>query len=147
MQKKIWTLFFCLFVVALLLIGVAFATTKMIKAEDGGVIKIRNGAEFVIPPEALEEDTKISAVMSSRQITDEKGLGRKLLVFTFGPFGTTFDPPAELHIDKGLLEEEDIDDIEIYNEDGEEIEAEFDEDANELILYIPDFSYYYYERR
>lgn len=148
MQKKIWTLLFCLFVAALF-IGIAYAATKMIKAEEGGIIKIREGVELVIPPKALKKDTEISAVMSSRQI-GEKGIGRKQLVFTFKPSDTTFDPekPAELHIDKKFFEEEDVDDIVICEDSGEEKTPVVNKDnPDELIIYIDHFSYYYYPRR
>jgi len=146
MQKTILTLSLCLFIVALF-IGLAFAATKMIKATEGGTIKIRDGVELVIPPNALEEDTKIKANMSSRQV-GEKGIGRKQLVFTFEPSGTTFDPPAELHVDKKFFEEEDADDIVICEDSGEEETPVVNEDdPDELIFYIDHFSYYYYPRR
>lgn len=149
MQKKIWTLFLCLSVAALF-IGIAFAATQWI-GKDGGTIKIREGVELVIPPKALKKDTEISAVMSSRQI-GEKGIERKQLVFTFEPSGTKFAPkkPAELHIDKKFFEEENVDDIVICEDSGEEetpVVKDNPDNPDEFIIYIDHFSYYYWPRR
>jgi hypothetical protein len=148
MQKTILTLSLCLFITSLF-IGIVFAATKMIEAKEGGTIKIRDGVYFVIPPGALEKDTKITANMSSRQI-EQQGIGRKQLVFTFEPSGTIFDPekPAELHIDKKFFEEENADDIVICEDSGEEeIPVVNKDNPDELIIYIDHFSSYYYPRR
>jgi hypothetical protein len=148
MHKKTWIPFFSPFIVALF-IGVAFAATKWIN-KDGGVIKIRSGVELVIPPRALDENTeiKIHAHMSSRQIIDEKGMGRKLLVFTFKPPGTKFNSPVELHIDKSFFDEGNPDDIVICETSGEEGKEPYVRDnGSELIIEINHFSYYYHRRR
>ncbi len=146
MQKKNWPPFLLLFVVVLF-IGVAFAATKWI-GKDGGIVNIRNGVELIIPPKALEEKIKIYAHMSSRQIIDEKGLGRKLLVFTFEPSGTKFNTPAELHIDKKFFEEENPDDIVICESTRGEAETPYiGDNDDEFIIYIDHFSLYYHRRR
>jgi hypothetical protein len=142
MHKKIWLVILCLLVLASF-IGAAFAVTQMIKAEDGGILEIRrNGVQLFIPPGALEKDTNISAVMSLDQSTEPK-----TLVFEFGPSGTTFAPSAELRIDKKFFQESDVDDIKLYSEDGEEIDAVFSGNSEMLIFYLDHFSYYYYRRR
>jgi hypothetical protein len=133
--------------VVALFIGVAFAVTKQvvqwIEAEDGGTVKIiGDNVKLVIPPNALNEDTEISA-----QATFENGSECRRLVLELGPSSTTFASPAELRIKKNFLKDEYIYDIALYSEYGEEIEAEFDEDAKEIVFYIYHFSSYYYPRR
>jgi len=157
MQKKSCILLLCLFVV-ILSVGIAFASTKwivinyvtqLIEAEDGGVIKILgNAVKLVIPPDALEEDTEISAGLIL-EITRKKGRSRprQRFIFVFEPSDTILNDSAELRIKKRFFRGKDVDDIEIYDEDGEAVESMFDEDANEFIFYIPHFSYYYYPRR
>jgi len=146
MWKKTWNHFWALSLV-ILFTGIAFASTKWI-GNDGGVVKMRNGVELVIPPDALDEEVKIQAHMSSRQIIDEEGSGRKLLVFTFEPSGTTFNKPAEIHIDKDFFEEEDADDIVICHSDEEKSkEPRVKDNGSEFIIYIKDFSYYFRRRR
>jgi hypothetical protein len=142
MHRKIGLVILCLLVLASF-IGMAFAVTQMIKAEDGGVINIRrNGVQLFIPPGALERDTIISATMSLDGSTEPK-----TLVFEFGPSGTTFAPPAELRIDKKFFEQTNANDIKIYSEDGEEIVAVCANNAGMLVFYLDHFSYYYYRRR
>ena len=150
MQDNIWTLFLCGLLVVALVIGVAFAQCVKIKANKGGVVKLRNGVELVIPPKSLKKDTKINAHMMARQIdpTKKKGSKRNQLVFDFSPSGTKFDAkrPAELHIDEKFLKKEKIDDI-VICEDGEGEEAVFEKKGKKLIIYIPHFSHYYFARR
>ena len=126
----------------LLTATLAFAATRLIKVDKGGTINVGPGVNFVVPPNALEEDTEISVDM----VRTDDGID-----FCFGPSGTTFDPPAELRMTwqaiKGTGKATDPEDIRLYNEDGEEIETEPEIRKWGVIWRIPHFSLYYYRRR
>jgi len=142
-------IFLCIFL-SVLLIGIAFAATKLISAEDGGTIKIRNGVKLVIPEKSLDNDTMIHAHMSSRNIK-ENNVKKKRLVFDFQPSGIEFSSPAELHIDKNFFEEENAEDIVICEGDTNDEEGSVnpvvEDNGDEFIILIDHFSYYYYRRR
>lgn len=116
----------------------ALAATRLIKAEKGGVISMGKGAKLVIAPEALEEDTVISAEMEKTE---------KALEFYFGPRGTDFDPPAELRITWQALGGRDVEDITLYDEDGGEIDEDPEIRNWGVVFHIDHFSIYYYRRR
>jgi hypothetical protein len=125
---------------------VVFAITEFV-GDTGGELKLREGVRLVIPAGALEGETKISAVMSSRQI--EQGLGRKQLIFTFKPDGLIFatHEPAKLYINKHFFEEvENANDVVICEGVGGEEMPVVEENETEFIISIPHFSYYYWPR-
>ena len=111
-----------------------FAATELIEAKKGGTINIAPGVRLVIRPGALEEDTAISADMIQK---------RDRILFRFKPSRTEFLKPAELRIHWQAIE--DVEDLILYGEDGEEIEPEIRGWGTKY--YIEHFSLYYFRRR
>jgi hypothetical protein len=126
----------------LLITSIAFAVTRLIRAESGGTIALAPGVWLVIPPGSLEEDTPIS--VTARKTDD--GIN-----FIFGPSGTTFDPPAKLCMTwqaiYGKADVKDLEGVRLYNENGDELEAKVEVGRYGVVWHIPHFSLYYYRRR
>ena len=137
-RKRVYVFALILVLSVLLTAMTALAATRLIKAKTGGTINIAPGVNFIVLPDALEENTVISADMEET----EDGID-----FHFGPSGTTFDPPAELRITWQAIGGRDVEDITLYGEDGEEIEEEPEITPWGVIWYIEHFSIYYYRRR
>lgn len=138
LKKRAQALAVILILSVLLTATTALAATKFVKADKGRVIHIAPGVKLVIPPEALEEDTVVSADMEK---TDD------YIDFYFGPSRTKFAKPAELRITWQAISRMDVDDLTLYNTDGKEIEIEPDIKSWGVIYYIDHFSLYYYRRR
>lgn len=115
----------------------ALAASKLITAKKGGTIDMAPGVELVIRPNALEEDTVISADMWIES-------GR--IVYSFSPGGTVFSKSAKLIISREVLEDTDVDDLILYGEDGEAIEPRKNK-KKYLVYDIDHFSAYYHRRR
>ena len=120
----------------LLLATTAFATTKLIKAQSGGVVKMADGIRLKVENGSLEKDTYISA---------EVMWGDDYIDFEFGPDGTTFSEPAKLRISQKVLDEMGLDGLTLYGEQGEKIEP--NTNGGYVEYEIPHFSIYYYRRR
>ena len=121
----------------LTVVTTALAETKLVKAKDGGTVKMGDGCELKIGKYALGEDTIISA---------EKVVTSNYIDFCFGPDGTTFATPARLKVSMNFLKKAGwVDDFTLYGENGEELQP--DVYANHLEYNIHHFSLYYYRRR
>lgn len=121
--------------ISLLMIATtAFAVTKLIEAKKGGTLEIAEGVELVVPPQALEEDTIISADMKMKS---------KSITFKFKPDGTVFVKPAKLQIAWSAIQ--DVDDLTLYEKNGDEIEPRIT--GWGLEYEISHFSLYYFRRR
>jgi hypothetical protein len=127
-------------ILALFLIAVtAFAVEQLIIAEEGGVITITEGVYLIVPPEALDEDTMISA---------EASVKGKRVCFEFGPEGLTFNKPAKLGMTWDtviLLLSNGVYDFMLYGEDGSQITPRITERG--IVYNIEHFSLYYFRRR
>jgi hypothetical protein len=113
----------------------ASAGLEYIYADVGGIVQISNGTYLEILPNSLNDDTWIFARMWYWPRLD-------IMFFWFIPSGTVFSVPARLHIPLTLFSG-DLD--EFGNEYGESVVTYIE--GNELIVEIPNFSYYYYPRR
>ena len=91
LSKRAHILTLIIILSVLVIATTAFGVTKLIKAKDGGVIRIAPGVSLRVPAGALEKNTEISATMRVR----DRGVN-----FRFGPSGTTFDPPARRGADR-----------------------------------------------
>jgi len=138
-MKKISFLISILIVISLINVNSASARVEFIKADEGGIVEMRQGTYLEISAGSLQEDTFIFGHMWYW-----KRLG--VIFFGFWPSGTAFSQEAKLHIPFDLLNEN-PDDVSFCNENGEEVDDYIDYENEELVLYIPDFSYYYYRRR
>lgn len=143
LRKRVRVLGLILVLSALLTVTTAFAITQLIKAREGGTIRIARGVKLVIRPGALEEDTVISANMVRK---------RNRIYFHFGPNGTTFaeDKPAKLMITWRAMADMGLSDFTLHGQDGEEIEPNIGRRGlsyglKSFSLYH--FSLYYYRRR
>jgi hypothetical protein len=121
----------------------AFAITKLIKADKGGVVPLCQGAKLVIAPGALAQDTAIFAEMVQTEDST---------TFTFGPSGTQFAIPAELDVTWKALgrngkDKKYAESIVLYNEDGEVIDSEPEISSRGVVWDIEHFSIYYHRRR
>jgi len=114
--------------------------SKYIRVHRGGVITLDEGVKLVIPPRALEEDTKISAHMVRNT---------QKIMFKFKPKGIVFNKPLELWATleaiKGAAS------LTLYyaldggSEPIEEIEPVIGDE--EATWYLNHFSLYYFRRR
>ena len=110
------------------------ASSEFIRADEGGVINIEEGVLLVIPPEALEEDTLISAVMMQN---------RNRIAFHFKPHRLEFLRPVYLCVSWQVID--DIENTTLYGKEGEAIEPQV---YSWGVSYpIWHFSLYYYRRR
>ena len=116
----------------------AFAATKLIKANKGGVIPMGHGVKLTILPNALEEDTEISAEM---EYTEDR------INFHFGPSGIQFSEPAELRLTWQAIGGRDVENIVLYDGNDQEIETEPEIGSSGVVFYIEHFSIYYHRRR
>ena len=72
------------------------------RAYKGGKIQLKQGSKLTIaknsltPPPGTPAGAKVTITMNVELVNGE-------LIFTFGPHGSQFDPPAELRIDYGDL--------------------------------------------
>ena len=86
--------------------GYAFSGSTTLKfkkgAYKGGKIKLRQGSMLTIPKNSLTPPPGTPAG-ANVTITMNVELVNSELIFTFGPHGCQFDPPAELRIDYGDL--------------------------------------------
>jgi len=115
----------------------AFAETKLVKAKDGGTVKLGDGCELKIGKYALKEDIIMSA---------EKVVTTNYIDFSFGPDGTEFTTPARLKVSMPFLKKVGwVDDFTLYGDNGEELQP--DVYANHLEYNIHHFSIYYFRRR
>jgi hypothetical protein len=149
-KRRVQVLTLVVVLLVLLTATTALANTRLIRAKYGGLIALRRGTWFIVPPGSLEENTVISARMER-----ENGY----INFIFGPCGTTFaeDKPALLCITwRALCElgKEDNDrscvrlrDIVLYSESGEEIDVIPEIKRWGVMWRVPHFSLYYYRRR
>ena len=123
-----------------LIAATALAATQLVTAKKGGEIDIAPGVVLKILPNALNEDTVISADIV------RKG---KRVCFEFQPSGVTFAKPALLGISWEAINESDIfgglDGLILYTEDGSAIEPKV---TGQGVTYrIEHFSIYYFRRR
>jgi hypothetical protein len=133
--KKAFTLTVA-FVLSVILIATVYADIKLITAKKGGTVRAERGAELVIPPGALAEDTVISARLD---------IQNDVIDLVFGPHGTEFNPPAVFKVSWTLINKYGIEDYTVYGPDGETIVPET---TNKGLEYqVPHFSLYYYRRR
>jgi hypothetical protein len=116
----------------------AFAATKLIEADKGGVVPMGHGVKLTILPNALEEDTEISAEM---EYTEDR------INFHLGPSGTEFSEPAELRLTWKAIGGRDVENIALYDENDQEIETEPEIENSGVVFYIEHFSIYYHRRR
>ena len=137
LRKRLQGLVSVTILLLLLAAAVAFADKQLIEAEEGGVVNIASGADLVIPPKALKEDTIVSAYMEE---------GSELVTFTFGPDDLRFSKPAMLYISLSLIDAlGNIDDLTLYGEDGKKLKPKLTQGI--LEYRIKHFSLYYYRRR
>ena len=120
----------------LLIATTALAATKLMKAKSGGVVNIAVGIRLKVEKGSLEEDTYISAELTS----DGGRVG-----FEFGPAGTVFSEPAKLRISQKAVEEMGLEGLTLYGDRGQKIEP--DVNPGYVEYEIPHFSIYYYRRR
>ena len=114
----------------------ALATIKLIKAKNGGVVKIADGVCLEIEKDSLQEDTLISAEMM---------WGDDYIGFEFGPDDIVFSEPAKLRIDLDVIDEMGLDDLTLFRKGGQKIEPDI---SKKYVEYeISHFSIYYYRRR
>ena len=126
--------------------GYAFSGSKTLKfkkrAYKGGKIKLDQGSKLTIaknsltPPPGTPKGAKVTITMNAELVNGE-------LIFTFGPHGCQFDPPAELRIDYGDLG------VELpalyYIENGEYVEQtpdHVDTQGKFMLLHFDHFSRY-----
>lgn len=114
------------------------AASKLIKADEGGIIRIARGIRLLIPPKALKEDTIIRARV---------GIEDDCICYSFGPDGTTFRKPALLIVSWQVLEYADVEDYSLYGEDGERIKSKTLKKAECMLYKLRHFSLYYHRRR
>ena len=116
----------------------AFAVSRFINADEGGIIDLAEGISLVIPPGALEEDTMIRAHVV---------LNRNRICYTFGPDDIVFNKPVELVVSCQVLEDADVKDLNLYGENGEKIKPKKLKKEESLLYRIEHFSLYYHRRR
>ena len=116
----------------------ALAVSRLIKADEGGVIDLAEGVSLVIPPGALSEDTRIRAHVV---------LNRNRISYTFEPDDVVFNRPLELIVSSQVLEDADVGDLNLYGEDGERIRPRKLKKAKSFLYRIDHFSLYYHRRR
>ena len=124
----------------------AFSGSKTLKfkkgAYKGGKIQLDQGSKLTIaknsltPPPGTPEGAKVTITMNVELVNGE-------LIFTFGPHGCQFDPPAELRIDYSDLGVE-LPDL-YYIENGEYIKQapdHIDTQGRFMLLNFDHFSRY-----
>ena len=89
------------------------------------------------------DEVEISVQMSEELVQCADGTQYYKLDFTFSPSGCYFDPPLELDIEGKYVETGC--EVTLYDEDGEELEADVSSSGDELEYEIPHFSSYYYD--
>ena len=134
LRSKIQVLILILALSIFLTAAIALAVTKLIVAEEGGMVNISKGAVLLIRPGALEEDTVISANVVRKS---------EIVCFYFEPSGTEFQIPVELCLSWFFVG--DAEELTLYGDDGEEIEPTIYSWG--VRYYIEHFSLYYYRRR
>jgi len=136
LRKRIQVVALILVVSLFLAVTATLATTKLIKAKNGGKLNIASGeAKLVIPPGALEEDTVISADMI------EEG---EYIYFQFEPDGLTFAEPATLMISQSVIDK--LEDTILYGPGSLEILPGYS-NRKWMEYQIDHFSLYYFRRR
>ncbi len=136
LRKKAHVLALIVVLSILLTTMTVFAASKLITAKKGGTIDMAPGVELVILPNALEEDTIVSADMRVKP---------KRIVYSFGPKGVVFSKSAKLIISLEVLDGAGVDDLVLYGENGEAIEPR--RNKRSLVYEIDHFSAYYHRRR
>ena len=107
------------------------------------IVHIQKGAlDHYLEDQDIDE-VEITVEMSAEEIKT-KGKGYYRLEFTFGPSGAYFDPPLELEL-SGKYANTPQNEIWLYDENGEVIEATVEENTKEIRFYIPHFSSYSYD--
>jgi hypothetical protein len=124
------------FVLSAILIATVYGDVKLITAKKGGTVRAERGAELVIPPRALAEDTVISAELDIQNDT---------IYLLFGPHGTEFNPSATFKVSWTLIKKYGIDDYTAYGPGGEILVPELTKKG--LEYEIQHFSLYYFRRR
>ena len=136
LRKRLQVLVSVVFLSLLLTAVAAFANPITI-GKEGGVVSIASGADLVIPPKSLKEDTTISAVMRKE---------RERVTFEFGPDGTRFSKPAVLYVSwQFIANSGNIEDLTLYGEGGKKLLPKVT--LGGLEYKIKHFSLYYYRRR
>ncbi|KAA3618867.1 MAG: hypothetical protein DWQ05_05730 [Calditrichaeota bacterium] len=111
----------------------------------GGSMKAKNGASFKLqggaltPPAGTPDGASVTIEMLIEK--DEK---TKELIFTFGPHGSQFNPPAEVWIDYSEIGNNGVN-LYYISDDGNYIEQEpeaIDRKNKKMMLLIPHFSRY-----
>lgn len=133
-------LFFLICLTFISLISVNSAISNgfgYIKADEGGIVEIRNGAYLEFSPNSLEKDTFIFAYMWYWKEAN-------VMFFWFDSSDVEFNEAAKLHIPLNLFNEK-PGDIEFGDKYDEPVVSYIKGD--ELIVEITPSSYYYYPRR
>ena len=137
LRKRLHVLVSVVFLSLLLTAVAAFADSPTIIGKEGGVVSIARGADLVIPPRSLKEDTPISAVMRKE---------RERVTFEFGPDGTRFSKPAILYVSwQFIANSGNIEDLRLYGEGRKKLIPKITQEG--LEYKIKHFSLYYYRRR
>jgi hypothetical protein len=137
LKKRIQVLVSVAVMSLLLTAAAVFAASQFIRAESGGTVNIVDGAELVIPPKSLKEDTEVYAGMKEK---------RDLVIFEFGPEGTRFSKPSVLHVSWQLISDlGDVEDLTLYGENGGKLKPKITRWGP--VYRIKHFSLYYYRRR
>lgn len=95
------------------------------------------------------DEVDISMTVTIEVVEGPDGDKVNAINFEFGPSGLQFDPMAEIEISFELLTGLDIQELVMESEsagDLEDVSFEVDWDKDELEIYVPHFSQYYYRR-
>ena len=114
----------------------AFAASKLITAKKGGTIEVAPGVELVFKPNSLAEDTVVYA---------DALVEPRLITYEFGPDGLELLKPAKLIVSRRFIQKAGVDDLILYAENGEEIDAKIKKKC--VIYELEHFSRYYHRRR
>lgn len=136
--KRVLQVFTLVMVLSALLSLEAFAVSRLIKADEGGVINIAEGVSLIIPPNALEEDAVVHARVSIK---------KNQICYNFGPDDIVLNRPVKLVVSQQILEDAGVDDLNLYGEDGERIKPRTSKKEETVTYKIDHFSLYYHRRR
>lgn len=109
---------------------------KLIRADVGGNINLKDGVHLRIPAGALDEDVNIE---TSKTISDRKAS------ITLKPDGIQFATPVELEVSLKFLDSIEGVDRDLIGPDEEPIPGLLS--GNKLLYLLDHFSIYYYRRR
>ena len=137
-RKRLQHILVLVTILSVFLTTEAFAVSRFIEADKGGVIDLAEGVSLVIPPRALEEDTMIRAHVV---------LNRDQIRYVFEPDDVVFNRPLELVISCEVLEDAGVGDLNLYGENGERIKPKKLKKKESILYRIRHFSLYYHRRR